>query len=77
MRLQRVHLTHSTISARCLGCGKVAPVNTMVADLDGEPFKAYYCPDCVATDTQGNLIHAGPGSINAFEYGEQYGENNP
>ena len=30
-------------------CGAAVYAGTGFADLDGEPFKAYYCPSCAAT----------------------------
>ena len=34
--------------AVCLTCGRVIPAGTAkIADLDGEPFKAYYHTTCV------------------------------
>lgn len=32
----------------CHGCGKIKRTDHVVADLDGEPFKAYYCEQCAA-----------------------------
>ena len=33
---------------QCLKCAHWVPVSDTVADLDGAPFKAYYCPACAA-----------------------------
>ena len=30
----------------CASCGKMKEARKMFADLDGEPFKAYYCSEC-------------------------------
>lgn len=34
-------------SITCIHCGVRRDSSVMVADLDGEPFRAYYCPDCI------------------------------
>jgi len=31
----------------CSGCGKEGTTREAYADLEGESFKAYYCPECV------------------------------
>lgn len=33
--------------AICLGCGERKHSSTLLADITGEPFKAFYCPPCV------------------------------
>ena len=37
---------------QCYHCGKMKAVETMMADLDGEPFVAYYCQPCAKEVTQ-------------------------
>lgn len=38
-----------TILAACLGCGGHVRSDTGYADLDGPPFRAYFCAECGAT----------------------------
>lgn len=37
-----------TLLARCVACGGHVRSDTGFADLDGEPFRAYYCAACGA-----------------------------
>jgi hypothetical protein len=46
MRIERCKDTHGQ-RVRCQCCGAIVRLDVAYADLDGEPFKAYYCPDCV------------------------------
>lgn len=51
MKLEKVNLLPAFTFA-CIKCGFVAMshlVNELWADLDGEPFKAYYCESCKQT----------------------------
>lgn len=47
MRLEPVNPSLKA-AVRCIDCGEWTKENTM-ADLDGEAFKAFYCPDCATT----------------------------
>ncbi len=33
-------------TATCMACGKPTSSEDLYADLDGAPFRAYYCPVC-------------------------------
>lgn len=48
MNLQPINPRPSLFSFRlqCIACGCWADAATVHADLDGEPFKAYYCQSC-------------------------------
>lgn len=45
MRLQQVEDTHGQ-RVFCYQCGVAMPLAGCWADLDGEPWKAYYCDKC-------------------------------
>jgi hypothetical protein len=60
MNLQRIRpaLPVQTLLTRCERCKGVVRSDTGFADLDGPPFKAYYCAVC-AVDAQNNVpVHA-------------------
>ena len=44
------------IKVPCLGCGSIRDTNFMMADLDGEPFKAFYCYTCIGEKNEGESI---------------------
>jgi hypothetical protein len=52
MNLQIMNADRYAAYFICLGCGKRMVLSKaeppIYADLDGEPFRAYYCPACVA-----------------------------
>ena len=50
MRLQRAGVDWYVCHKCGRGSSMERPLGEAVADLDGEPWKAYYCPDCVQTE---------------------------
>lgn len=48
MNLQRIHPTTPLFSFFCFVCNKQSSSMAGYADLDGEPFKAYFCVYCAA-----------------------------
>jgi len=46
MRLTRVN-PHRDCQCLCQKCGQWKPCSNSFADLDGEPFVAYYCLACI------------------------------
>ena len=48
MKLILVKDTHNQIVS-CYRCGARSLLKETYADLDGEPFRAYYCSDCAGT----------------------------
>ena len=46
MRLVKVKANALRIRLCCVKCGAVKPEVDFMADLDGAPFKDYYCPVC-------------------------------
>ena len=59
MRLVPVPANESnpTIKVLCKGCGRWVLAQEAVADLDGEPFKAYYCAPCTPAIPGGTDVH--------------------
>jgi hypothetical protein len=51
----RLALTHPrpVCSVSCCSCGERHLIGNVLADLDGEPFQAYYCRKCVRVQTRG------------------------
>ena len=37
---------HTTLRVPCCKCNSTGYIEDMYADLDGEPFRSYYCEDC-------------------------------
>lgn len=46
MNLKPVNPKSPAFNARCYRCGKLTQSKDLYADLDGAPFKAYYCREC-------------------------------
>jgi hypothetical protein len=51
---------YNPVRVPCMVCGTLKLTDFMVADLDGEPFKAFVCNTCVEVYKEGN----GSGGIN-------------
>ena len=47
MRLRKVYQDEPRFYVTCIRCQRF--ISPKFADLEGEPFKAYYCGDCAAT----------------------------
>ena len=46
MNLQPVHPITPDCSVICCQCGEWVKVSDVLADLEGEAFKSYYCKPC-------------------------------
>jgi len=46
VNLQPIAFNVPGLRLQCCKCRAMHDVAKMVADLEGEPFKAYYCPTC-------------------------------
>lgn len=53
MRLQIVG--GQAVILTCIKCQDKVSSDTAYADLDGEPYKAYYCPDCATENARQEL----------------------
>jgi len=42
----RKHQEHTIVRVPCYNCNDIGYIEDMYADLDGEPFRSYYCEDC-------------------------------
>lgn len=58
MNLQRIALSTPLFYFFCIACNKESRSDCGHADLDGEPFKAYYCSHCTA-DLKSTAINRG------------------
>ncbi len=73
MRLQIVG--GQTLILNCIKCqGKVSS-DLAFADLDGEPFKAYYCPDCARKVQVADLDRFTAQYIETALWSSTYGED--
>lgn len=54
MRLSKCTDTHGQ-HVVCAHCGAPHKLDESTADLDGEPFRAYYCPTCATRLRAGEL----------------------
>ena len=50
MRLMPVHPQKPVCVVTCCNCGRRQDTTQAHADLNGEPFKSYWCSYCVASD---------------------------
>lgn len=55
MNLQPINPAKPEFFFSCAGCGQTTPSITGCADLDGEPFRAYYCAGCTANLTRSRI----------------------
>ena len=61
-KLDRVENGAKNVAITCYKCGTLAQwnyaaANNWAADLDGEPFKAYYCQACTKANERSTNAH--------------------
>lgn len=56
MNLEKVEYRPTTKATRvqCRSCGRLILLQDAYADLDGKPFKGYYCGECTEEVTNGS-----------------------
>ena len=57
MNLVPIYPTKPEFSFKCTGCTRIGNSETGAADLDGAPFKSYYCRRCADLEHKPGVWH--------------------
>lgn len=57
MNLKPIFPSTPIFTAHCTRCLRVFKSDNLFADLEGEPFKSYYCNDCAMIKTEQRIPH--------------------